>query len=492
MSSLPATALETELRSLYERHAGRILGFCLRRLPSREEAEDAVQQTFLNAYRGLQRGTTPRSETAWLFKIAENVCRERRRAAWRRRRIETVHDPEGIARAAAPESEHDELAGLADALSELAPNQQRAILLREWQGLSYREIAAELGVTQAAVETLLFRARRSLAYKLDRTRARALGSLGSAAAWGKSLLGGAAAKVAATAGVFVAVTALTPALRQEIGGAFASTTRASRPAVTATATRPAAPSHPARARHRPALRRHPARRAKTASTGLRARATSQRGAHGRPGRPTPPPGNRCRRRPRSRSRPCRPCRPCRPVSVPSLPACRASPAVALAALARTVPVRRPACARTAASPQMALAAGADVGRSDDQVETRAAPQGMRQSTARRSTGRRRGAAATGRSRRRGRRFLRFRAANGAASAATKFPEVLARAPRPRAVAQTQPAPVHEYRRSALSHSPGRPARRRARCARCPARTPSGGKCAARHTSRSRSESLRLR
>jgi len=240
VSSLPVPSHEDELGSLYERHAPRMFAYCLRRLPSREEAEDAVQQTFLNAYRGLQRGTTPRSETAWLYKIAENVCRERRRAAWRRRRVETVHDPDGIARAAAPESEHDELAGLADALSELAPNQQRAILLREWQGLSYREIATELGVTQAAVETLLFRARRSLATKLDRTRARAIANLGSAAAWGKSLLGGAAAKIAATAGVFIAVTAMTPALREQIQGALASPPPAKQSGVAEIALQPGA------------------------------------------------------------------------------------------------------------------------------------------------------------------------------------------------------------------------------------------------------------
>jgi len=318
VSSLPVPSHETELSSLYERHARRILGFCLRRLPSREEAEDAVQQTFLNAYRGLQRGTTPRSETAWLFKIAENVCRERRRAAWRRRRVETVHDPEGIARAAAPESDHDELAGLADALSELAPNQQRAILLREWQGLSYREIAAELGVTQAAVETLLFRARRTLAHKLDRTRARALGSLGSAAAWSKSLLGGIGAKVAATAGAFVAVTALTPALRQQVGGAFASTSRASRPAVIEIAPLPAPSSHPAR--HRPA-RTSPARHAKSKPRGLRVHAASHgartvvpAGAPPPAGNPPPPP-----QAPPPPVIALPPVPPVPPVTVPSLP-----------------------------------------------------------------------------------------------------------------------------------------------------------------------------
>jgi hypothetical protein len=50
--------------------------------------------------------------------------------------------------------------------------QRRAILLREWQGLSYREVASELGLTQSAVETLLFRARRSLAHALETTRPR--------------------------------------------------------------------------------------------------------------------------------------------------------------------------------------------------------------------------------------------------------------------------------------------------------------------------------
>jgi RNA polymerase sigma-70 factor, ECF subfamily len=219
MSALPsiheavATPHEADhAGALYEAYSERILGYCLRRLPTREEAEDAVQHTFLNAFRGLCRGVVPRSEAAWLFKIAENVCRERRRSAWRRGRVETVQDPDGMAGLAAPSPAHDELAGLADALAELPPNQQRAILLREWQGLSYREIAGQLELTEAAVETLLFRARRSLADRLDRSRARARTDLGSGGGWGKSLAGGAAAGVAATA-VVVGVLAATPALR---------------------------------------------------------------------------------------------------------------------------------------------------------------------------------------------------------------------------------------------------------------------------------------
>jgi RNA polymerase sigma factor (sigma-70 family) len=198
---------------LYERYARQLQGFCRARLSSREEAEDAVQHTFLNAYRSLRKGTRPQAEAAWMFAIAANVCRERRRSAWRRSRIEVVSDDGLVGECAAPEHSHEELTGVADALAELTPNQRRAILMREWQGLSYREIADELSLSEGAVETLLFRARRSLASKLDRSRGRVWGlsNLGSALAWGKTLLGGTAAQVAAASVVVAAgMTAAAP------------------------------------------------------------------------------------------------------------------------------------------------------------------------------------------------------------------------------------------------------------------------------------------
>jgi RNA polymerase sigma-70 factor (ECF subfamily) len=184
---------------LYERYSRQLQGFCRARLGSREEAEDAVQQTFLNAHRSLRSGTVPRAEAAWMFAIAANVCRERHRSAWRRSRVEVVSDDGLVGERAAPEHSHEELTGMADALAELTPNQRRAILMREWQGLSYREIAGALALTEGAVETLLFRARRSLAQKLDRSRGRIWGisNLGSGLAWGKAILGGTAAQIAA-------------------------------------------------------------------------------------------------------------------------------------------------------------------------------------------------------------------------------------------------------------------------------------------------------
>src|SRR5205085_6601963 len=100
----------------------------------------------------------------------------------------------------------EELIPLEDALAEMPETQRHALLLREWQGLSYREIAAELEVSQSAVETLIFRARRSLARRLEapRERLRRVGQaidVGAALSALKGALSTGAVVKAAVAGV---------------------------------------------------------------------------------------------------------------------------------------------------------------------------------------------------------------------------------------------------------------------------------------------------
>ena len=202
---------------LYERYSNQIFGYCLHQLGSREEAEDAVQSTFLNAFRGLSRGVVPELEQAWLFKIAHNVCLSRRRSSWRRGRIESpedFHEMQDTLAAPNRRDLRDELVGLQDVLEEMPDNQRRAILLREWQGLSYREIADEMELSQSAVETLIFRARRTLAQGLQeppkkswRKSARRGADLGGVLSVAKTFFaGGTAVKVGAA---MVAVTAAT-------------------------------------------------------------------------------------------------------------------------------------------------------------------------------------------------------------------------------------------------------------------------------------------
>jgi RNA polymerase sigma-70 factor (ECF subfamily) len=215
-----ASGLETAAAArLYERNSSRVFGYCLRMLGSREDAEDASQTTFMQAFRALQRGVVPAFETAWLLTIARNVCLARHRAGRRRRAVELVRDPQDLQElAAGREPDDGSLAGLQEALSRLPEMQRRAFLLREWQERSYAEIAAELGVTVPAVEALLFRARRSLADQLGDGRRRGHAfDLASLAAAVKSALGGAAAaKVAVGAAVVVGAGAAAGGVAQRV------------------------------------------------------------------------------------------------------------------------------------------------------------------------------------------------------------------------------------------------------------------------------------
>jgi RNA polymerase sigma factor (sigma-70 family) len=205
---------------LYERYSEQIFGYCQHQLGSREEAEDAVQTTFMNALRGLQRGIVPELESAWLFKIAHNVCLSRHRSSWRRGKVESPNNFEVLQEVVAgPDHAADELIRLQDVLEGMPETQRRAILLREWQGLTYKEISTELGLTQGAVETLIFRARRALAQGLEqdadtwKRRLRRGADVGGVFACVKALLGGggaAAVKITATA-LAVATTAVAAA-----------------------------------------------------------------------------------------------------------------------------------------------------------------------------------------------------------------------------------------------------------------------------------------
>jgi RNA polymerase sigma-70 factor (ECF subfamily) len=210
---------------LYARHRGAIFRFCRSRLRSREEAEDAGQTTFLYAFRALRKGVVPVSELSWLLKIAENVCKTRRHDARRRLALEVTEDPDKLGRFAAPaRPEVELLMPLEDALGRLTEPQRQALLLREWQGFSYREIAARLGIGRGAVDALLFRARRALAQELEtpgavrRRRPRAL-DLGWLAGLAKQLLGGGSAAkaglAALAAGVAATVAAVGLAVRPE-------------------------------------------------------------------------------------------------------------------------------------------------------------------------------------------------------------------------------------------------------------------------------------
>ena len=149
---------------LYRRYVADVYRYVLAVLQNEADAEDATQTAFLSAYRAYDRGERPELARNWLIAIAHNVCRQRFRESARRPRLVELDD-DVAARASDDETPNaDEIRR---ALGFLAFNQRAALVLRELQGCSYDEIAAMLGLSVSAVETLLFRARRALREQLE-------------------------------------------------------------------------------------------------------------------------------------------------------------------------------------------------------------------------------------------------------------------------------------------------------------------------------------
>jgi RNA polymerase sigma factor (sigma-70 family) len=160
---VPASGIESAdaASDLFGRYHDRVYAFCMSRTRNPTDPEDATQTAYMYALNGLRRGVVPRFELTWLLRIAENVCHSMHRRAYRRyERDELSPDAMSGQDDTALVTEHFETLCLA--LESLPDKQRRAILLREWRGLSYSEIADELDVSHAAVETMLFRARRAL------------------------------------------------------------------------------------------------------------------------------------------------------------------------------------------------------------------------------------------------------------------------------------------------------------------------------------------
>ena len=150
-----------EVDRLYRRHADEVLRYVMLVLRSRTDAEDVVQATFIRAFRALARGERVQKPRNWLIKIAHNECR--RALAMRSRRAVEVE----LEEVPVEQAESGRAESLRAALSQLTTKQREALVLRELEGRSYSEIATTLGVTESAVETLLFRARRAVREQLE-------------------------------------------------------------------------------------------------------------------------------------------------------------------------------------------------------------------------------------------------------------------------------------------------------------------------------------
>src|SRR5690242_8438716 len=147
-----------------------VFGLCRALLRDPTEAEDAAQQVFLSAHRSLLGGAEPREPAAWLATIARNECWARSRSRLREPLALDAADVVGGVDPVYEAIRRADLAALWRAIRALPRQQRDALLLREFGGLRYDELAAALAVTEPAVESLLFRARARLRLQLQPIR----------------------------------------------------------------------------------------------------------------------------------------------------------------------------------------------------------------------------------------------------------------------------------------------------------------------------------
>jgi RNA polymerase sigma factor (sigma-70 family) len=148
---------------LFERYRTRLLAFCRNMLRSAEDAEDVLQEVFVNAYRAIRADERPIAAKPWLYRIARNRCLNelRRHSA---DGVDSMDEFETQAAGATETIERRErLREIVRDVQRLPENQRAALVLREMEGLGYSDIAAVLDTTVPSVKSLLVRARMGLA-----------------------------------------------------------------------------------------------------------------------------------------------------------------------------------------------------------------------------------------------------------------------------------------------------------------------------------------
>lgn len=155
----PDNAKKEKLSRLMEQYEKDLLRICCVYLRDASMAEDAVQETFLKAYRALDSFRGESNEKTWLYSIAMNVCRDMRRLAWYRyvdRRIDFDCLPIPVS----PASEVSMT--LMSEVMRLPRKYMEVVWLYYYEDLSFREIGELLGVTVSAVSHRLAKAKRML------------------------------------------------------------------------------------------------------------------------------------------------------------------------------------------------------------------------------------------------------------------------------------------------------------------------------------------
>ena len=155
---------EAWLERAMEQYEESLLRMCFVYLGDAQLAEDAVQETFLKAYRSLSGFRGEASEKTWLLRIAINTCKDVRRGAWFRHvdrnvALDQLREP------SAPDAAFDD--SLTRAVMALKPRYRAAVLLCYYKGLTGQAAAQALGVSRATVMNRLRKAKEQIKKALE-------------------------------------------------------------------------------------------------------------------------------------------------------------------------------------------------------------------------------------------------------------------------------------------------------------------------------------
>lgn len=165
--SHPADYRRARFRAVYNANYHHVLGYALRRTASREDAEDVVAETFLTAWRRLERVPQDPGARPWLYGVARNVLANQRRGERRRGRLSgRLHQAPMPPLLYAADVE-GQVGRAAAAFARLSEGDRELLSLAAWEGLDAGEIALVLGCSRNAARIRLHRARRRFARELD-------------------------------------------------------------------------------------------------------------------------------------------------------------------------------------------------------------------------------------------------------------------------------------------------------------------------------------
>ena len=154
-----------DFETLVDAHSAAIFGYLWRLLGDHADAEDCLQDTYLRAYRAHSRLNGHTNPQAWLYRIATNVARTRLKQRGREAARTAALDPELVAAGpgTAEQAGRNMLLETIARAVEALPHQQRAaLILRQYQGLSYAQVAAILECSPEAARANVYQGMRKL------------------------------------------------------------------------------------------------------------------------------------------------------------------------------------------------------------------------------------------------------------------------------------------------------------------------------------------